>query len=464
MASLISFFTGLNRACHDKLTPREGDSIRDLITGIEAKLDFDRFDTVMTQFANHLKNFDDPHEIDASVFLDEILQMIYAEYLIISSPATSPFSLWKETYLYSADFLELIRRMVLNDMAYDKLAAANTADELVVDKGGAVSITLSEDWGVRDDDPIQVSVPTWDVTRDGFLERLFNPLSYSNATPSVQFMMASSSLTPPILYSAQGLPNDLSMDSEGNLTGRPLVAQTSSLNVVGTDATGTSESITLDFTTNISTYVATTPDIFFASNDIGDLLYPQNPPIYNSSWHLPDFNLKAPSSGTYAYAPVDTTLKEIPFFICADLGINTSDTTAREILKVSDAQTDADATSTVTLGVSNSDSGISLYLTYSHSGAADVQVSEVSNFGPVVIAVTQKAISVYGYSKNIAALLGTLDISSIPLTTILSYLSMALPMGLQVDTTKDTIEEISLYPIRSTDTVDTVALGLLASM
>lgn len=487
MASIIAFFAGLNKANRDLLPPRVAESVRDLIAGLENKLNFTQFNTYLASFQSHLEDFNNPHQVDASLFLEELIYNIYLEYVKIAVPAVD-YATWRTQYLNTVDLLELIRRIVLNAYLYSdaldvqstslmrqglevdgkfvtvngKIITIGAAGELVEGVGGKVNLPLTEDWGVLPVGQIGtvVSLPVWYHTRDGFLQELFNPAAFGTAAPVLDF---TDKAVADGYYYTDAYPAGMAINSSGVSSGIPTAAFNGDISVTRLDDVGATETLIIPVKLQIEQTAIVSPDVVFGTNLPGDTKVFDRPPVYNASWYLPDPSLKATASGsTYLYDPIDLKIRQIEMALYVRLAMDDSNVNARSIFSLSDSTDTSTATATLTLSYAENGDTLDLVATYSRTGFTDQQKAVPCSYHAIMIVVSKGKICIYGYdATQVMNLLVTLDTTSVPLTTVLSYFKTAVPFQLSMG--NDCIEEMTVYPIGNDDDPDTIALSLLSS-
>lgn len=519
MASIISFFAGINRAVGDLLPPRAGDSIRDLIVGLETACDFSQFNEYLANFQDHEANYKNPHEVTGSFFVDELLEYIYQQYTYIASPVLS-YDDWKAQYLYTADFLELIRRIVLNwylykdayergvgplptvtavsgsalildesqmvDISGDPVLEAQTiqptdadgdqvsagtetlsltnptvlVNPLVDGVGGTVSLNITKDWGVENLSPgaMDIIFPTWESTFTEFLKSIFNPQGNSSETPV--FIVTNNEDVKPISYTQTGFPQGTTLSGAGVLTGSPTESAAGYWEITSVDAVGTTQTLMIQARTSVVQFLETTPDIIFEANVPGSTIDFDTPPVYNTSWMLPDPYLTADTSNSgYAYEPLATPLEETNFACYIRYNTDTTKTTARNLIKFEDAG----STTSLSIDYTVSGGSVSFTATYSRTGYADQQQVFPYTGYDLVIMVTKSSISFYGYYNSVIAMFGSFDLTSANLSVSLSTLTIGPAIAFA--TTQDCIEDLTLYPMSSSDieNQNDIAIALLST-
>lgn len=487
MASIIAFFAGLNKANRDLLPPRVAESIRDLIAGLEDKLNFTQFNTYMASFQSHLADFNNPHKINTALFLDELIYNIYLEYVKIAVPAVD-YATWRTQYLNTVDLLELIRRIVLNAYLYSdaldvqstslmrqglevdgkfvtvngKIITIGAAGELVEGVGGKVNLPLTEDWGVL---PVgqfgmPVTLPVWYHTRDGFLQELFNPAEFGTSAPVLDFTDTSVSGGH---YSTGAYPEGMALSSDGTSTGIPTAPFDGDISVTRLDDVGGTETLLIPIKLQIEQSAIVSPDVVFGTNLPGDTKVFARPPVYNASWYLPDPTLTPAAAGSaYLYEPIDLKIRQIEMAFYVRLGMSDGNASGRNIFSLSDAADPAATTASLTISYAENGDTIDVVGVYSRTGFTDQQHAVPCSYHALVIVVGKGNIYVYGYDGTRQInLLFTLDSTTVPLTTVLSHFRTAVPFQLSMG--NDCIEEMTVYPIGDDDIPDNVALSLLSS-
>lgn len=174
MPSVLKNFVALRKNKGDVLDPASHRTIVEMIIGILRRYDFEEFNDVYTSFTNHLLDFDDPHRVTETSFLDEAIEKIYSIYVKMTDSPVTEIS-FRSDIVPSVAFLELIRRIVLNKHIYNRI---KNNDGSVP---ATVSITLSREWGHLSS-PTTPVVLSFGVTlpdEDAFLAKGWN----TNSTP-----------------------------------------------------------------------------------------------------------------------------------------------------------------------------------------------------------------------------------------------------------------------------------------
>lgn len=210
MTAILNNFVTVRQRRGDVLNPAQYRSIVEAIKTVIVKYDFANFNKNYRVLLQHLVDYDNPHNDSYLNFLDTIITDTYAIYV---NMAASPLSLedFKEQIVPSLEFLELIRRIVINRNLYDQI---NYNDGTVPANFQAY---LAEDWGVNNSPttPIAISYPRPFDSETDFIKGGWN----NNTTPFPTILTATSLSTIsdklPVVFTTSSVTDYLFRDDFG---------------------------------------------------------------------------------------------------------------------------------------------------------------------------------------------------------------------------------------------------------
>lgn len=174
MTSLINNFVAFRKNKGDVLDRTSFRTVVEMVNGIIERYDYEGFNAAYQSFLNHLLNYNDPHHVTETSFLAEIIARTYVIYTKMTPTPVSE-AMFNSDIVPSVEFLELIRRIVLNRYLYDK----------VKNNDGSVpetkTVSLSRDWGhtVSGSQEVTLSFGSGIANEDDFITRGWN----GNTTP-----------------------------------------------------------------------------------------------------------------------------------------------------------------------------------------------------------------------------------------------------------------------------------------
>lgn len=137
MTAIIDNFVALRKSTGDVLKPTEYETICAMIQTMI--IDYTAFNTAVTDMQSHVVNYNDPHDDAASLYSD-VIQHIYNIYVEMS-PSPLTLSQFTTTIVPSVQFIELVRRIMLNRYLFDQLVVSpNTVKAYS-------NALLTPDWG-----------------------------------------------------------------------------------------------------------------------------------------------------------------------------------------------------------------------------------------------------------------------------------------------------------------------------
>lgn len=221
-STILTNFVTIRKTRGDILKPAEFRSFVEMIRGVTDKYDFSKLIADYRMFLTHVANFNDPHHDDRYNFLPEIVQKTYTIYANMLRVPLS-FADFQTQIVPSLDFLELIRRIVLNHYLYNQV---KNPDGTVP---ASASATLSDDWGITGLNPGPVTLNFGSVLADevAFIQLgwganttpipvIFNAVTLHKNAVYLPIIFETSSVSPYLSWSDMGMGYPITLPIASN--------------------------------------------------------------------------------------------------------------------------------------------------------------------------------------------------------------------------------------------------------
>lgn len=234
MVSTVQNFVTVRKTRGDILSPEEFRSIVEMIKGITEKYKFDDLKKNYNLLRDHIVNFNNPHQDESPDFYDEIVQKVYDIYIHMTP---EPYTLveFKTNIVSSTDFIELIRRIIMNRYLYEAVRQING----IVYRYTRVNI--ADDWETNNsaDNDLMIDFGSdikteRDFVRYGWstntspIPLIYNASDLGKKKPVLSVVFETSSITPLHSQTAEDISNYFPIDIASNdftvsykLTGSP---------------------------------------------------------------------------------------------------------------------------------------------------------------------------------------------------------------------------------------------------